>query len=157
VKRVALAVFLTVFAGAGCIGTLSLDPKQVVETPTPVPDRFKADQPPALEPSPVDGCELAPSLDPNVYYCAKEEQWYRFAMNRWYMAFTWDGNWFPVGRSELPAALAKITPETKKETAKTREERLQELERKLEELDDPGKEPDAAPDAPPSDGEEQKP
>jgi len=133
-----IAVLLTSLLLAGCISNLNIDPQAVVEKPTPVPDRFEADQAPALLPSPVEGCEAAPSLDPNLYFCAKEEHWYRYAMNRWYLAFAWDGNWFPVSGAELPRALAKITPETKTETAKTREQRLEDLERKLEELDESG-------------------
>ncbi len=133
-----LALLLVASAFGGCIGTISLDPKPVVEPITPVPDRFKADHAPELVPSPVEGCQAAPSLDPNLYYCEKEEHWYRFALNRWYLAFAWDGNWFPASGTELPRGLAKVAvaPEKQAETQKTREERLKELERKLEELEE---------------------
>lgn len=133
-----LALLLVALAFGGCIGMLSIDPKPVVEKITPVPDRFKADQAPELVPSPVEGCQAAPSLDPNLYYCAKQEHWYRYALNRWYLAFSWDGNWFPASGAELPPGLAKlaVAPEKQAEPEKTREERLKELERKLEELEE---------------------
>lgn len=121
---------------AGCLGTLQIAPQKPEPPPTPVPDRFVAEQVPELVPTEVEGCQRAPALDPNLYYCATDEHWYRFAMNRWYLAFAWNGNWFPVSGAELPVGLKKITPETKVESVKTREERLEELERKLEELDD---------------------
>lgn len=137
-KLRSLAPLLAALALAGCLGTLSIDPTPVVGPITPVPDRFKADHAPDLVPSPVEGCQAAPSLDPNLFYCTKEEHWYRFALNRWYMAFAWDGNWFPASGAELPPGLAKIAvaPEKQAETAKSREERLEELERKLEELEE---------------------
>jgi len=120
---------------AGCLGTLQIAPQKPEPPPPPVPDRFSAEQAPALVASDVAGCQAAPSLDPTLYYCAKDEHWYRFAMNRWYLAFAWNGNWFPVSGAELPTGLAKITPKTEVETVKTREDRLEELERELEKLD----------------------
>jgi hypothetical protein len=137
VSRRWIAVLLAATLAAGCLGTVvqvANQPKPE-PPPPPVPARFKAEKPPELVPSQVPGCDLAPELDPNLYYCSKDEHWYRFAMNRWYLAFAWDGNWFPVSGSELPAGLKKITPETEVEAVKTREQRLEELERKLEELD----------------------
>jgi len=137
VSRRPIGLFLASVLLAGCLGTVvqvANQPKPE-PPPPPVPERFKAEQAPALVPSPVAGCQLAPSLDPNLYYCAKDEHWYRFAMNRWYLAFAWDGNWFPVSGAELPAGLKKITPETEVEAVKTREQRLEELEKKLEDLD----------------------
>ncbi len=151
-RRAACSLALSVLLSA-CFGTIV----QVKQTATPeerpqkVPEKFKAEKAPELVPSQVVGCKLAPSLDPNLYYCAKQEHWFRFAMNRWFMAFAWDGNWFPVSGSELPAGLKKITPETEVEATKTREERLEELERRLEELDEP------APDEAPLDDQQQAP
>ncbi len=120
----------------GCLGTLHIDPQAAEPPPTPVPDRFESEGAPELVPTDVEGCQAAPSLDPTLYYCTEGEHWYRFAMNRWYLAFAWNGNWFPVTTAELPQGLRKITPQTQVETVKTREERLEELERKLEALDD---------------------
>lgn len=131
---------------AGCLGTLHIDPQTPEPAPTPVPDRFTGERPPDLVASDVEGCQAAPALDPTLYYCAATEYWYRFAMNRWYLAFAWNGNWFPVSRTELPPALAKITPATRVETVKSREERLEELERKLDKLEG---EPSGAEEQPP--------
>lgn len=132
-----LGLLLATLLLAGCLGTIvqvTNQPKPE-PPPPPVPERFEAEQAPELVASEVPGCQLAPSLDPNLYFCEKEEHWFRFAMNRWFLAFAWDGNWFPVSGSELPAGLKKITPETEIEATKTREQRLEELEKKLEELD----------------------
>ena len=132
----ALGLVLASLLLTGCIGAITVAQPTPEPPPPPVPPRFKAEAAPELVASPVAGCQAAPALDPNLYYCAADEHWYLFAMNRWYLAFAWDGNWFPVARGELPEALAEITPKTKQETTKTREERLEELERKLEKLDE---------------------
>ncbi len=128
---VALALALS----AGCI--VNMGTTQTVTPPephVPVPDRFTGDHPPELVDTGVEGCKQAPSLDPNLYYCAAKENWFRYAMNRWYLAFAWNGNWFPTGGSELPRSLAALTP-APEEVKKSREERLKELEKKLEDLD----------------------
>lgn len=99
----------------------------------PVPDKYKGDAPPELIDAGIEGCERA-TLDANLYYCAVDEHWYRWALNRWYMAFTWDGNWFPTRKAEVPASLRALTP-APEEVKKTREDRLRELEEQLEKLD----------------------
>lgn len=132
-KRACFALLLALCAG--CI--VDMGTTKTVTPPdarVPVPDKYKADHAPELVACEVEGCQRAQSLDPNLYYCAKDEYWFRYAMNRWYLAFAWDGNWFPVGDTDLPRALAKITP-APEEVKQSREERLKELERKLEELD----------------------
>ena len=102
---------------------------------TPVPDKYPpADHPPELVDSDAPGCQRAQSLDLNLYYCAKDEHWFRYALNRWYLAFAWDGNWFPVGDNDLPRSLAKITP-APEEVKKSREDRLKQLEQQMEDLD----------------------
>jgi hypothetical protein len=130
-----IAAFVAGAFLAGCLGTLQIAPQKPETPPPPVPERFRAEHAPELVPTEIEGCQAAPALDPSLYFCAKDEHWYRFAMNRWYLAFAWDGNWFPVSGAELPQGLRKITPQTEIETTKTREDRLEELERKLEELD----------------------
>jgi hypothetical protein len=133
-KRGCVALLLALCAG--CIvdmgTTKSVTPP---EARTPVPDKYTGDHPPELVECEVEGCKRAQSLDPNLYYCAKSEYWFRYAMNRWYLAFAWDGNWFPVGDTDLPRSLAKITP-APEVVKKSREERLQELEKQLEKLDE---------------------
>jgi hypothetical protein len=121
------------FAASGCILSVNQTVTPVERT-TPVPDKYKSDAAPELVDAGIDGCQRAPSLDQNLYYCAKDEHWFRWALNRWYMAFAWNGNWFPVTKSELPTGLAQITP-APEEVKKSREERLKELEKELEKLD----------------------
>ena len=120
-------------AGLGCVLSVTQTPTPQEHT-VPVPDRFKADAAPELVDAGIDGCKKAPSLDPNLYYCAKDEHWFRYALNRWYMAFAWDGNWFPTTKSDLPKSLAALTP-APAAVKQSREERLKQLEKELEELD----------------------
>jgi hypothetical protein len=133
VRRLCLALALGL--ATGCI--VNMGTTQTVTPPeprVPVPDRFTGDHPPELIDAGIEGCKQAPSLDPNLYYCAAKENWFLYAMNRWYLAFSWDGNWFPASGSELPRSLAALTP-APEEVKKSREERLKELDKKLEELD----------------------
>ncbi len=110
---------------------------QVIALPPPPPDApkletFQGDGPPPLEPTDVPGLLAAPSLGRTVYYYEAQEYWCRFARNRWYMAFDWDGNWFDIPDAELPAVLAaRHAPPP----PKTVEEELAELERQLKELE----------------------
>ena len=130
----ALATAALLAGSAGCIISFSQTATPVEHT-VPVPDKYKADATPDLvDAAGIEGCKNAPSLDANLYYCGKEEHWYRWALNRWYMAFAWDGNWFPVTKTELPKSLAAITP-APAEVKKSREERLKELQEQLEKLD----------------------
>ncbi|HTO68512.1 MAG TPA: hypothetical protein VMR31_01515 [Myxococcota bacterium] len=133
-KRLALAAVL---AGlAGCIVNMGTSTTGTAPPPkVPLPDKFTGPAAPELVDVGVDGCKQAPSLDPNLYYCARDEHWFRYAMNRWYLAFEWDGNWFPTGGSELPRSLAAITPKPA-EVQKSREERLKELDEKMKALDE---------------------
>ncbi len=118
---------------AGCM-MLQITQAPPEPPPPPVPDKFEGETAPELVDTGVEGCKAAPSLDPNLYFCTQDEHWYRFALNRWFLAFAWNGNWFPVTASELPRGLLKVTPKAE-EVRKTREEKLEELERKLEELE----------------------
>ncbi len=131
--RAALALVLAL-----CVGCIVDMGTTTTTTPpderVPVPDKYEGDQPPELVDAGIEGCKRAAALDPDLYYCAAPEQWYRYAMHRWYLAFAWNGNWFPVTGSELPPGLVKITP-APEEVQKAREERLKELEKKLEETD----------------------
>ena len=127
---------LLLLASTGCL--MSMSTSKTVTSPEdriPVPDKYpKADQPPALVDCEVDGCKRAQELDPNLYYCAKEEHWFRWSMNRWYLAFAWDGNWFPTLKTDLPASLVAITPKPE-EVKKSRDERLKQLDQQLETID----------------------
>ncbi len=116
----------------GCIGLSVTRPPPVPPEP-PTPPRFKAEQgPPLLESTDIPGIRVADSLD-RTYYDEKSEQWYRFAMNRWFMAFTWDGAWFPLTKKEVrPELLERHKPPP----PKTRKQRLEDLEKRLEELEE---------------------
>ena len=134
-SRLGLAVALCLALTAGCIvqmGTTATPTHP--EDHTPVPDKYKADHAPTLVECEVEGCKRATELDPNLYYCAKDGHWFRWALNRWYLAFAWDGNWFPTSKGDLPQALVAITPKPE-EVKKSREARLKELDKKLEEVD----------------------
>jgi hypothetical protein len=127
------AAFALALLLSGCMA-LSITQGPPEPPPPPVPDKFQGDAAPPLVDAGVEGCQAAPSLDPHLYYCAKQEHWYRFALNRWFLAFAWNGNWFPVSSGELPPGLVAVTPKAE-EVKKTREQKLEELEKKLEELE----------------------
>jgi hypothetical protein len=131
-RAAALAVLAALLCAA-CM-TLQVTATDPEPPPPPVPDRFEGSDAPALVDTGLEGCQAAPSVDPNLYYCAQEEHWYRFALNRWFLAFAWNGNWFPVTASELPKSLVKVTPKAE-EVKKSREEKLEDLEKRLEELE----------------------
>ena len=96
---------------AGCIpqamGIVIIPPPPLPPEP-PVPFPFEADASPARIPTATPGLDAAPSLDPSLYYSARRERWYRWAFNRWYEAFSWDGNWFPL--EDPPEELEPFTP-----------------------------------------------
>ncbi len=85
---------------------MSPPPAAPPEPPVPLP--FEADAAPELRPTEVPGLRAAPELDPTLYYSASRERWYRWAFNRWYLAFAWDGHWFPL--AEPPPELERVTP-----------------------------------------------
>ncbi len=93
---------------------------------------FKGEGPPSLEPTDAAGLFAAPSLGPTVYYYEEPSYWFRYARNRWYMAFAWDGNWFALPDREVPVVLAErhIAPASQEV-----EDELAELDRQLKELE----------------------
>jgi hypothetical protein len=135
VTRLRLAPALLLALTLGCIVSMGTTKTPInPEERIPVPDKYKADRAPTLVDCEVDGCQRAAELDPNLYYCAKDGHWFRYSMNRWYLAFAWDGNWFPTTKGDLPQGLVAITPKPE-EVKKSREARLKELDKKLEEID----------------------
>jgi hypothetical protein len=60
----------------------------------PVPERFGGKAAPLLLETDAPGLLRAPSVDEHLYYYRPDDLWYRFAFNRWYQAFAWNGNWF---------------------------------------------------------------
>ena len=127
--RSTFAALAAALALAACV--------QVVQAPPQPPDApklttFEGEGPPHLVPTDAPGLFAAPSLGPTVYYYEPEEYWCRYAKNRWYTAFTWDGNWFDLPERNVPAVLAK---RHKPPPPKKVEEELAELERQLKELE----------------------
>ena len=138
--RTLLAGGLALWLG-GCIGITLTQTQPAPEPKTP--PRFVADAPPELEPTQFPGILAAPSLD-RLYYEESSDQWYRWAMNRWYVAFGWDGAWFPLLENEVTQELRALHSPP---TAKSRKQKLEELERQLEELEELETEPGAEPEA----------
>jgi hypothetical protein len=96
----------------GCFqmtGGVWVTPSDPPDIDPPVPSPFEGTGPPALVATEKPGLMAAPSLDPTVYYYQPDERWYRWAFNRWYEAFAWDGNWFPP--EEVPEALTDRHPQ----------------------------------------------
>ncbi len=126
------SVLAATFAALGLLACL-----QVVALPPPPPDAptlevFRGEAPPVLEPTDTKGFFAAPALGPTVFYDEEKDYWYRYAKNRWYMAFVWDGNWFDLPEKEVPAWLAE---RYKPPPPKPVEDELAELERQLKELE----------------------
>jgi hypothetical protein len=129
--RQTLTVALLACLLGGCIGiTITKPPPPPPEPRTP--PRLEAGAAPVLEPTEIPGLLQAPSLV-RLYYDETKEHWVRFAMNRWFMAFTWDGAWFPLAQDEIRPELRELH---KPPSPKTRKLRLEELDRKLEELEE---------------------
>ncbi len=130
---------------SGCIpGAFGIEVvKPPPEAPeAPVPDKYTGEVAPTLVSSGLEGFKTAPGLDPRLYFGVEDKQWYRFAMNRWYLAFDWNGNWFPVDLDEVPAPLRVLTGSLREsygdeveQEKKTREEQLKDLDEKLRELE----------------------
>ena len=108
----ALASILAGLVAAGCLSGLTVGMPTVTTPPPPrvepVPDIFQAETAPPLVPTAVEGLSAAPALDDQLFYYAPHERWYRWALNRWYEAFAWDGNWFPPER--LPPGFRQEQP-----------------------------------------------
>jgi hypothetical protein len=132
---------------AGCI-TVTRTAGQDEEVPAP--DRFEGEAPPPLEPTPEPGWFTAPTLDPTLYYSESDDLWYRYAYNRWYLAYKWNGAWWiPDKTPKYLLTQVKIAEERSdvKTQLKDLEERLKEIERKeQEEAEKAAKEGGGAPD-----------
>jgi hypothetical protein len=119
---------------AGCIATV----QQTAPPPDPkTPPRLEGTSAPPLEPTKVPGIQRAVIDVPDVYYHEAKERWFRWAMDRWFVAFLWNGQWFPLEKGELPVELAALEPtrEQKKERKLTREEELRKIDEELERLE----------------------
>ena len=75
--------------------------------------------------------------EPDVYYHEARERWFRFALDSWFEAFLWNGQWYPVEEGQLPPEIARLEPsrEVKKERRLTRDEELRQIEEELRKLE----------------------
>jgi len=119
---------------AGCI-TVTRTAGQDEEVQAP--DAFEGEAPPPLEPTEEPGWFTAQSLDPTLYYSEEEDLWYRYAYNRWYLAYRWNGAWWiPDKTPKYLLSQVKIAEERKTDvrtTLKDQEEQLKEIERREQE------------------------
>jgi hypothetical protein len=132
-------------AAAGCIVTTV----QQEKIPYPkTPARLEGKDAPALEATAVAGVKRALLDVPDVYYHEARERWFRWALGRWFVAFLWNGQWFPVDEGELPAEMAALEPsiQEKKERRLTRAEELDKIDEELRKLEqEPGQESGSEP------------
>jgi hypothetical protein len=122
------------FVSPACIIT-TVQQKQVPDPKTP--GRLEGKAAPALEDTAVPGVKHAVLDVPDVYYHQASEKWFRWAMGHWFVAFLWNGQWFPVDKGELPTEMAALAPtlEQKHERTLTRAEELKKIDEELRQLD----------------------
>ena len=138
----ALVTALLLVSLTGCITVTRAEE----EKPPRTPRRYEAAAPGPLTPTELPGVLAAAELGPKTYFDESTEYWCRFVYGEWFMAFTFDGAWFPYPDNELPPYLAGFqTPDS----AKTVKQRLKDLERQLEELERAGNESDSPEPSPP--------
>lgn len=121
--------------GIGCmVSTVSTgenppDPK--------TPPKLRGAGTPTLEATAVPGVKKAVIDEPDVYYHEARERWFRWALDGWFEAFLWNGQWYPVEKGKLPPEIAKLEPsrEVKKERRLTRAEELQQIEEELRRIE----------------------
>jgi len=119
---------------AACVQVVQQQAPPEIKVKTP--DPFFAAEDPALEPTDQPDWLAAPSLDVSCYFYKQDKTWYRFYRNRWFQAFRWDGAWFELPESEVPAFLqAQAEQKPIVQKSKSKMERLKELERRYEELE----------------------
>ena len=93
---------------SGCISFTTVQ-KDIPPDPK-TPAKLEGSSPPALEATKVEGVKHALIDTPDVYYYEANERWFRFALDRWFVAFLWNGQWFPVDKGELPPEMAALQP-----------------------------------------------
>ena len=130
--KLATALLAAILA-AGCV-VAQRPAEEIPDTP----DRIESPTPPELQPTRFDDIRrvvVGEELD--VYYSVSRERWFRYWNGEWFIAFTWDGAWFPTSEGEVPEALREFepTPEEREERQLTREEELLEIEEQLEQIE----------------------
>jgi hypothetical protein len=127
-------------AGPGCIITTT----QQKPPPDPkTPAKLEGKTAPALEATAVPGVKHAVIDVPDVYYHEGSEKWFRWSRGKWFVAFLWNGQWFPVDRGELPREMAALEPsiEQKQERKLTRAEELKQIDEELRRIETGQEEP----------------
>jgi hypothetical protein len=127
--------FVLLWAAAlGCISVVNTQ-KEVKDPKTP--SKLVGATAPELEPTAVSGVKKAKLDVPDVYYDEARERWFRWALDDWFEAFLWNGQWFPVEKGKLPPEIAKLEPsrEVKKERKLTRKEELQKIDEELRRIE----------------------
>ena len=133
--RIAPAIMLLTLMTSGCL--------QVQVSPAPpakrekTPERIQAAADPELVPTDVPGVLHAQLEVPDVYYVEPAERWFRYAMNQWFLAYNWNGHWFPLPQGQVPKELAGFVPTTeqREERRLTRDEELRALEEELRRIE----------------------
>ena len=126
-------ILLAMLLAAGCV-VAQRAPDVIPDTP----DRIESDTPPELQPTRFEDIRKVVVADvADVYYSVSRERWFRYWMDEWFIAFSWDGAWFPTSEGEVPEALSEFepTPEEREERQLTREEELREIEEQLREIE----------------------
>ena len=99
---------------AGCI-TIAQRPKERLPD---TPDRIESETEPSLEPTQVEDVKKVIVGDVvDLYYVASRERYYRYAMNKWFIAFAWDGYWFPIDEGEFPEHSLNLPPRSARSAA----------------------------------------
>ncbi len=103
---------VAILIATGCVAQFNSGRWSTAPPPAPpempTPDPFMADAKPDLVKTALPGLFAAPSLDTQLFYYEPHERWYRWALNRWYEAFSWDGHWFPP--EKLPPEFDRMQP-----------------------------------------------
>lgn len=127
------ALLLAALLAAGCVVS-QRPPEEIPETP----DRIESPAPPVLQATRVPGIRrvvLGEVVD--TYYVEATERWFRYWEGKWFIAFTWDGAWFPTSEGELPEVLREFepTPEEREKRQLSQEEEMREIEERLRQIE----------------------
>jgi hypothetical protein len=134
-SRIAPSAVLLALVTSACL-QLQVSPAPASK-PEDTPERIQAASDPELVPTQVAGVLHAQLEVPDVYYVEPVERWFRYAMNQWFLAYSWNGYWFPLPQGEVPPQLAEFVPtiEQREERRLTRDEELRALEEELRRIE----------------------
>ena len=121
-----------VLALASCL-SVQVSQRAPDEDPVKTPKKFVTLEEPRQEPTDFEGLFRVPNIDANLFYYEKDGAWYRFAYNKWFQAFNWDGSWFEMPQRQVPPVLLKVAID--REPEQDVQEQLRKQEEKLREID----------------------